>query len=217
MGTFAEIAVRSKTCPFCLLVLKSTEQPDPTSDSPSDVADLDGGVLKSMSTCYVNWEIDGRENNQNAAPRARTRRLHLHWDNEKLRDSYLVFVAPKRLFEFNSDSQGSWGRDAFFLARKITKDGNNHVLMKSWLDQCSQTHGENCASDSGPAFAKMASRSYFGVIDVLDMCLRSLPCRKVIAAAPTRGRSRPGSSYSNEEDGPPNSSPSLPGTYSGPY
>lgn len=131
----------------------------------------------SRSICSINWEIDGRDNDPVSGQKARTRRLHLHWNNKKVPDSYLVFVAPQRLFEFNSDSQGSWEKEAFFLGRELNANGNNQVLMKSWLDQCSVHHGPACSGDQNEEFLEMATQSYFGVIDCLDMCLKSLPLR----------------------------------------
>ncbi|KAF4627371.1 hypothetical protein G7Y89_g10785 [Cudoniella acicularis] len=190
IGTFSDIQARSETCPFCYLVLKSVEKPASSSetnaDAPEDTTNhispptqLNLKEPNPNAICYVNWEVDGRDNERFSVRRARTRRLHLHWDsNDKtLKDSYLVFVAPQRLFEFNSDSQGSWETEAFFLGRELRTDGNNQVLMKSWLDQCCQHHGEGCSGNQNREFIEMASQSYFGVIDVLDMCLKSLPSR----------------------------------------
>ncbi|RDW75474.1 hypothetical protein BP6252_06616 [Coleophoma cylindrospora] len=167
LGTFSAIQERSGTCSLCYLVLKSVEKPDTT---PATNADPD-------AICYVNWEVDGRDNDRASGNRARTRRLHLHWEDKALNDSYLVFVAPQRLFDFNSDSQGSWEKQAFFLGRELRTDGNKQVLMKSWLDQCAQHHGEGCSGGQNQAFTDMAAQSYFGVIDVLDMCLKPLPRR----------------------------------------
>jgi hypothetical protein len=164
IGSFEDIYARSATCPFCFLTMKSVEVPALAS-------------VAWLAQCYVTWEIDGRHNDRTMARKARTRRLHLHWDHKDFKDSYLVFVAPQQLFDFNSDSQGSWQREAFFLGRELRGDGNNQVLMKSWLDQCHEHHGKACAGDYGPEFVDMADQSYFGVIDVLDMCLKSLPCR----------------------------------------
>jgi hypothetical protein len=185
VGRLGDLQARSETCSFCYLVVKAIENPVPSAQTttddpnhvPSEQADL--RVLNLNATCYVNWEIDGRDNDRSPGRKARTRRLHLHWDDEALKDSYLVFVAPQRLFDFNSDSQGSWEREAFFLGRELRTDGNNQVLMKSWLDQCSQHHGESCAGGQSREFVEMADQSYFGVIDVLDMCLKSLPCQAV--------------------------------------
>lgn len=168
LGTLNDIEERSALdgCPLCKLVVKSL-------DKHTDA------VLASLrlrgSICFVNWEIDGRDNDPFSGRKARTRRLHLRWNYKNVADSYLVFVVPKRLFEFNSDSRGSWEREAFFLGRELETGGNNQVLMKSWLDQCSEHHGPACSGDQSDEFHEMVRQSYFGVIDCLDMCIKSLP------------------------------------------
>ncbi|KAL3425211.1 hypothetical protein PVAG01_04492 [Phlyctema vagabunda] len=181
VGCFREIQARSETCSFCYLVLMSIERPEESRDANGDGLQysLDGTPddPNPEAICYVNWEIDGRENNEGFSGKARTRRLHLHWSDKSLKDSYLVYVAPQRLFDFNSDSQGSWDKEAFFLGRELRPDCNNQVLMKSWLDQCHEHHGQRCSGDQDHEFMAMAEQSYFGVIDVLDMCLKSLPRR----------------------------------------
>ena len=165
-------------CPLCALVLQSLEKPihvaNPTALPTSEVL---ASLKERKSVCFVNWEIDGRDNDPSSGRKARTRRLHLHWNNKHVKDSYLVFVAPKRLFEINSDSRGSWEREAFFLGRELEIAGNNQVLMKSWLDQCVEQHGPACSGDHNDEFFDMVEQSYFGVIDCLDMCLKSLPLR----------------------------------------
>lgn len=131
--------------------------------------------------CYVNWELDGR-----AAPRdeegrvsGRTRRIHLVWDDESLKDSYLVFVAPERYRRPNSDAHRVWGNEALFLGRTIDTEMGNQALIKSWLDLCHKTHQGPCRDDTSmersAEFGDIISQSYFGVIDVLDMQLTSLP------------------------------------------
>lgn len=208
LGTFKDIEDRCEEgCPFCSLVLKSLlEDPeDPgreaTAEKVSEVNVLEAirtskrlkaffdSLRKSDSICFVNWEIDGRDHDPTSGRKARTRRLHLHWNKKDVPDSYLVFVAPERLHEFNSDSQGSYEREHFYLGRKLKKDGNNQVLMKSWLDQCHQHHGSACAGEQNDEFVEMATQSYFGVIDVLDMCLKSLPLRP--GKSPRSRRSSP--------------------------
>ncbi|KAE9365141.1 HET-domain-containing protein [Stipitochalara longipes BDJ] len=177
LGAFSDIERRSRDgCPLCFLAVKSVE---PYTEGPQVNS---GSVLTSLiereSICFVNWEIDGRDNDPYSGRKARTRRLHLHWNNTNVPDSYLVFVAPQRLFDFNSDSQGSWEPEAFFLGRELRTNGNNQVLMKSWLDRCSKDHGPSCSGEYNDEFLEMANQSYFGVIDTLDMCLKSLPLRQ---------------------------------------
>ncbi len=131
--------------------------------------------------CYVNWELDGR-----AAPRdqegrvsGRTRRIHLVWNDESLKDSYLVFVAPERYLRPNSDARHVWGSEALFLGRTIETEMGNQALIKSWLDLCRKTHQGPCRDDTmmerSVGFGDVISQSYFGVIDVLDMQLKPLP------------------------------------------
>lgn len=83
LGSLADIQRRSKSCPFCSLVIQST---------------LPVGTSRTYDNaqCYVNWELDGRAapRNLESRVRGRTRRIHLIWDDESLIDSYLVFVAP---------------------------------------------------------------------------------------------------------------------------
>lgn len=162
-------------CPLCKLIFKSAESSYLVA-SNADVP-FEHSFNVKQAICYINWEIDGRDSDPISGRRARTRRLHIHWGHHSLPDSYLVFVAPQRLFEFNSDSQGSWEKEAFFLGRELKANGNNQVLMKSWLDQCSRHHGSGCSGDKSDEFLEMATQSYFGVIDCLDMCLKSLPLR----------------------------------------
>ena len=170
-------------CPLCILVLQSLEKPTEFANNTAlPTSEVLASLKERKSICFVNWEIDGRDNDPFSGRKARTRRLHLHWNNKHVQDSYLVFVAPKRLFEINSDSRGSWEREAFFLGRELEIAGNNQVLMKSWLDQCVEQHGPACSGDHNDEFFDMVQQSYFGVIDCLDMCLKSLPLRPGKAA-----------------------------------
>ena len=131
--------------------------------------------------CFVNWELDGRAAPRDQEGRAsgRTRRIHLVWDDESLKDSYLVFVAPERYLRPNSDARRVWGNEELFLGRTIDTEMGNQALIKSWLDLCRKTHQGPCCDDTtmerSVAFGDVISQSYFGVIDVLDMQLTSLP------------------------------------------
>lgn len=131
--------------------------------------------------CYVNWELDGRATHraEEGQVGGRTRRIHLIWDDENLKDSYLVFVAPERYRRPNSDAHRVWGNEALFLGRTIDTEMGNQALIKSWLDLCRKTHQGPCRDDTSMErsveFGDIISQSYFGVIDVLDMQLTSLP------------------------------------------
>ena len=142
---------------------------------------MDNFRTYDSAQCYVNWELDGRavSRDQDGPVNGRTRRIHLVWDDEKLKDSYLVFVAPERYLRPNSDARRVWGNEALFLGRTIDTEMGNQALIKSWLDLCRKTHRGPCRNDTtmecSVEFGDIISQSYFGVIDVLDMQLTSLP------------------------------------------
>lgn len=159
-----DIKQRSKCCPFCSLVIQSTSLVDTSRNYDS-------------AQCYINWEVDGRDKEGRVS--GRTRRIHLIWDDKSLKDSYLVFVAPERYRRANSDAHRVWGNEALFLGRTIDTEMGNQALIKSWLDLCRKTHQGPCRDDTSmersAEFGDIISQSYFGVIDVLDMQLTSLP------------------------------------------
>ena len=170
-GTLKDITYRSATCSLCALVSESTVSPHTAASyKTSDVEN---------AKCFLNWEIDGRESalGSRSRVRGRTRRIHLLWDSGLLEDSYLVFVAPEKYMRPNSDAQFVWKDEALFLGREIHSEGGNKALVKSWLDLCLDSHHGPCKATSNDVneFTSMISASYFGVIDVLDLCLTSLP------------------------------------------
>ena len=168
LGSLSAIQTRSKRCPFCSLVIQS-------------ILPVDGLRSYDSARCSVNWELDGRafSRDQEGRPNGRTRRIHLVWDDESLKDSYLVFVAPETYLRPNSDARRVWGDEALFLGRTIDTETGNQALVKSWLELCRNTHRGPCRDDttleSSVDFGEIISQSYFGVIDVLDMQLTSLP------------------------------------------
>lgn len=170
LGKLADIRGRSENCPFCSLVIQST-------------LPVDKSRMYDSARCYLNWELDGRAFSRDHDGRAngRTRRIHLVWDDERLKDLYLVFVAPERYLRPNSDARTVWGNEALFLGRTIDTEKGNQALIKSWLELCRNTHRGPCRDDttmeSSVEFGDIISQSYFGVIDVLDMQLTSLPSK----------------------------------------
>ena len=189
LGSLSGIQTRSERCPFCSLVIQS-------------ILPIDELRSHDSARCYLNWELDGRafSRDQEGPANGRTRRIHLVWDDENLKDSYLVFVAPERYLRPNSDARRVWGDEALFLGRTIDIETGNQALIKSWLELCRKTHRGPCRDDttmeSSVDFGKIISQSYFGVIDVLDMQLTSLPFETNRAlqdmAVPDR--------YNNDED-----------------
>ena len=171
LGTLKDIWEKRTSCPFCNLIAVSIAEPkDDLFKRYADMQDV---------KCYANWEIDGRQAIHETEGRVngRTRRIHLSWSKKGLRDSYLVFVAPKKYNRPNSDAQYVWENEALFLGRDINLEGGIQALTKSWLDLCRESHGGPCSDTPyRPVdFGRMLEQSYFGVIDVLDLQLTSLP------------------------------------------
>ena len=172
LGTLSSILGESSKCPLCYLIIKSITSPDRATQAYLSYPE---------ASCYVNWEIDGREAVRGDASRVkgRTRRLHLSWTVPDLADSYLVFVAPERYIRPNSDALSVWRDEALFLGRNIDTKGGSRALIKSWLDLCCKSHHGPCTDDRvvwrHSEFGHMISQSYFGVIDVHNMRLTALP------------------------------------------
>ncbi|KIW95025.1 uncharacterized protein Z519_03606 [Cladophialophora bantiana CBS 173.52] len=170
LGLLQDIISTSDSCPFCWLIVKSIE----TKKDPDR-------RLRESASCYMNWEIDGRERTQGIM-RPRTRRIHITWDKSELEnwDAHFVFyVGPSNLP--HSDARENFVNEVLFLGRPIESSSDKKALMRSWLDLCCETHEGycrlpmKCTSD----FGDMIQSSFFGVIDVVTMTLTSLPHRRL--------------------------------------
>lgn len=75
-------------------------------------------------------------------------------------DIYVVLMAPR-----NADR-------GLFLGRSVGSVKVDASLIKKWVDLCETSHGKLCMSHSQNA---PLTKSFFGVIDVEEMCLTSLP------------------------------------------
>lgn len=174
LGTLSRILGESSTCPLCSLIINSITNPD-------RAAHIQEYLSYPEASCFVNWEIDGRKavRSDEGSVKGRTRRLHLSWTDPNLADSYLVFVAPERYIRPNSDALCVWRDEALFLGRNIDTEGGSRALIKSWLDLCCKSHRDPCTDcrvvRRHSEFGRMISQSYFGVIDVYNMRLTSLP------------------------------------------
>lgn len=132
------------------------------------------------ATCFVSFQMDGREvfrdesgNVVRSSPR--TRRIQLHWSHNDLKDAYIVLVAPEFGRGYNADQQDLWESNALFLARNIGSANKNDARIRRWVDLCREHHGKACNSEPGPDFSRLISKAFFGVIDVAEMRLTSLP------------------------------------------
>ncbi|KAK2009237.1 heterokaryon incompatibility protein [Colletotrichum eremochloae] len=190
LGSLQEMEARLATCALCALIVRSVHEAG-TQKKPADQPQDEDGTNGQLqrATCFVSWEIDGREaasarRRAGRSPknlvRGITRRMHIRWSHPGLSDAYLVYVAPDTFSRTASDADRVWVKDSLFLGRAITENIENQALIQSWLDLCRRTHkGPCCQVQDGRAerFVEMISHSYFGVIDVQNMQLTQLPCR----------------------------------------
>ncbi|XHF98560.1 hypothetical protein AWENTII_002109 [Aspergillus wentii] len=91
----------------------------------------------------------------------------------------MVLVAPRDPLRPNSDASARWERETHFLGRGFGDRKEKQALIKSWIDLCLKDHGEVCCDNHGThrEFKKLIGETYFGVIDVADMQLKSLPVK----------------------------------------
>jgi hypothetical protein len=162
LGSLAEIQKRSYKCPFCKLVLYAAQE-------QTDI-DLSDGKLHPDLACFAGWQLDGHEMGSNGESVARTRRIRLHWKGGDFQDSYIVLVANTKA---NPD-------DNLFLGRELKvqiRDPYSHIIptIRDWIDLCYQHHDNSCGTPDRFLFEAMRRQPYFGVVDVQDMKLTSLP------------------------------------------
>jgi hypothetical protein len=157
LGSLTEIRERSHRCPFCKLVLQAAQE-----QTEKDLSEEPANSL----ICCASWQVDGHgfdESRLSTTPR--TRRIRLHWNGGDFQDSYIVLLG---------DSNEK-AKDALFLGRRVGRDVDIIGLMRTWLNLCEEHHQPTCGIQSRDHFEDMRSRPYFGVVDVVDMKLTSLP------------------------------------------
>ncbi len=159
LGTLATIRGKGRWCPLCSLVMRAAQE--------QTVQDLSMNSQHSTVACHAQWQIDGREVSSissGESVRARTRRIRLSWTDPDFQDAYIVLFTDYH-----------WEDSNVFLGREVGDRCASVLLLKNWIDMCCENHGLTCNSGTGSGFDAMRSKPYFGVIDVQDMCLTSLP------------------------------------------
>ena len=129
----------------------------------------------------LTWELDGRKrDNRDGHMVNRTRRLRLSWTDidDMPQHVYLIMVVPPEKGGYQSSEAYAMSTpDSHFLGRRNLKFKERHALMKSWIDICVSKHATPCSRIRGTELGllKLVGDTYFGVIDVVDMQLKSLP------------------------------------------
>ncbi|KAF2141614.1 uncharacterized protein K452DRAFT_333354 [Aplosporella prunicola CBS 121167] len=170
LGTYEEISSRKDVCRFCGLVSQSVTESEEVDSSCMTAEQLN-------AVCYLTWEIDGRSARKDQSTvKARTRRIHVQWRDGIFEDTYLVLVTPVQFKLISSDARHIWQPESHFLGRRILSDASRATLIKSWLDECLNNHKKCLHSlEDRRALQEVTKQSYFGVVDVEQMCLTALP------------------------------------------
>lgn len=175
-----QIADSSKGCSLCRLI--TTALLEQLRLKKSDLKEIPPEYMPVH--CEISWTVDGREREHDGVLRRinkRTRRLCLEWTSPpvELEKAYIVLLAPP----------GILSGPRLFLGRLLTSlDITNEKLIKNWYEMCSTKHGEECRVTHDEDFEEVRSSSYFGVIDVENMCSTVLPPdQKYVALSYTWG------------------------------
>lgn len=172
-ATLDDLHSRRESCSFCNLASTAIKRYGHRS-------------IKSETMCYFTWEVDGRAKPEELGysdPLFRkvvnkTRRLKLDWGQGTYYGQVYLVLAVR---ESTSDSGMGplpmpW-QETHSLGREFSDQAEKQAVMRGWLNSCANEHKDTCSSRSGTRhdFLKLIGETYFGVIDVLDMQLKSLP------------------------------------------
>lgn len=157
-------------------------QPEEKNDEPD---------VNLSSECSMVWEVDGRQargrrtgttsgEEEDIQYSNVSRRIRFWWEqrDEKVQESYILFVPPPDPMVPNADGsgyqRGKWAK-AEFLARDFDPEKSQYALIGSWLDICDK-HEPKCTEVYEPdRFEILRNQTWFGVIDVVQMRLCRLP------------------------------------------
>lgn len=113
------------------------------------------------TACFVEWQVDGTFQGNIV-----TRRLQIKWEDRCFEPYYLIMMAPDQSSHPTMD----------FLGRSMIMDTDEkRRRIASWIKDCSTHHQASCQNVRTPAFDSLRLAPYFGVIDVEEMRLTTLP------------------------------------------
>jgi hypothetical protein len=162
----------SRTCQLCGLIYRT-------------IVRYGKQNVNDETSCSLTWEVHGREYQEGHGFINKTRRIRLSWSeiSGNQQEAYLMLVAPQDPLRPVSDASAEYQKDYHFLGRGVGDQQEKQALMKSWIDICVNNRNEDhelCRNNHGTddAFKSLTKQTYFGVIDVVDMQLKSLPRRE---------------------------------------
>ncbi|KAH7356882.1 heterokaryon incompatibility protein-domain-containing protein [Rhexocercosporidium sp. MPI-PUGE-AT-0058] len=183
LGTWISIKARAVCCNLCNLIVQSVEDQDVTLAALKD------------ATCYASWQVDGRTIKRHSTvmvsqSRACTRRIRLHWSKPTIATTYIVLVAsPNQDHPYATLGQSVEAYPDLFLGR-LSQNSNSidYAGIRRWTEFCIRSHGSACHTEV-PNLSGW--KSFFGVLDIDNMCLSPLPPgKRYIALSYTWGSSR---------------------------
>lgn len=167
-STLQRLKERRQTCPLCDLIYRAINRY--------------GKNIDDDTSCSLSWEVHGRAPQKSGKGFVnKTRRMKLSWGeiSGSRREVYLMLVAPHDPLQPNSDASAKYRKGNHFLGRSLGDRKEKQALIKSWIDLCVKDH-ELCRDNHGSdgEFRNLIKQSYFGVVDVADMQLKSLPLKE---------------------------------------
>ena len=163
LGELKEIYSKRNDCSFCRLIVESLSG-HLEKFLKEDTKNTEHMFYHQNVDCFIGWQIDGRirtrDANNKVIERPCTRRLRLIFKGACWDDIFIVLMEKK-----NASRN-------LFLGRSLTHFKTDAALVQRWVKFCDQHHGDLCRpfTQGSPA-----SKPFFGVIDVKEMCLTKLP------------------------------------------
>ncbi|KAI2462737.1 heterokaryon incompatibility protein-domain-containing protein [Annulohypoxylon bovei var. microspora] len=167
-----QLRANSIQCHFCSFISNAVER-------------YSGHDIPGNTKCYLTWQIDGRGEDTEKRTINRTRRLRLSWGSDVHNGQvYLVLAASNDALRTGLYPSSPMAKGTYSLGREFHDQTEKQALIKSWLDHCHKEHDATCSETHGTVeeHLKLVKETYFGVIDVVDMQLKSLPIENNIPA-----------------------------------
>ncbi|KAK8052960.1 hypothetical protein PG996_012261 [Apiospora saccharicola] len=165
-----ELRASQSTCAFCEMLCLAVQR-------------YGSGDVNDSTTCSLCWEIDRRQqedpSNMNFAKSSR--RIRLSWSeaSDNVQDVYIVLVPPQRSAQPPAESKPEPAKRMGASAQKLDAVTEVQSLIETWLGTCLDKHPTSCNAthNNEEQFRSLMEETYFGVIDVIDMQLKTLPMK----------------------------------------
>lgn len=110
-----------------------------------------------------------------------SRRIRLSWSesSDNVQDVYIVLAPPQRSAQPPADVRPETINRKNAPAQKLDTETEVQSLIETWLETCLHKHPSSCNAthNNEEQFMSLIVETYFGVIDVDDMQLKTLPMK----------------------------------------